>query len=84
MQEKSIAMAYVPWQKFHHVMGASDGLRHGTIFKDLALPFCGKKLPLPNDQITEPVFEHVHKNTYHSMNQPRPYSVTRPNDRGCF
>lgn len=40
-QNKSLAMAYVPWQDFIHVMNGSDGLCHGTIFKELVMPFYG-------------------------------------------
>lgn len=38
-----LAMAYVPMQKFTNLYNAADGLRAGTIFKDLDLPFKGGK-----------------------------------------
>ena len=38
---KSLAMAYVPWQKWSKVLCASEGLENGTIFPDLILPFLG-------------------------------------------
>lgn len=37
--EWALAMAYVPWQKWQQVMDGRDGLAHGTIFKELVLPF---------------------------------------------
>lgn len=40
---KSLAMAYVPWQKWQNVMDGCNGLKHGTIFEDLVLSFEGKK-----------------------------------------
>lgn len=43
-----LAMAYVPWQKFDNVMDAGNGLAHGTIFKDLVLPFYGTKAACSN------------------------------------
>lgn len=42
-QKQSLAMAYVPWQTFKNVVDGYDGLRHGSIFLDLVLPFEGKK-----------------------------------------
>ena len=41
--EKSLAMAYVPWQKWQNVMDGCSALKHGTIFEDLVLPFEGAK-----------------------------------------
>ncbi len=41
--EKSLAMAYVPWQTWNNVMDGCNGLKHGTIFKDLVLSFEGSK-----------------------------------------
>lgn len=38
---KSLAMAYVPWQKWQNVMDGCNGLKNGTIFEDLVLPFKG-------------------------------------------
>lgn len=40
---KSLAMAYVPWQKWQNVMDGCNGLKHGTIFEELVLPFEGTK-----------------------------------------
>lgn len=34
-----LSMAYVPMQKWQYVVNACEGLRHGTIFKELVLPF---------------------------------------------
>lgn len=38
---KSLAMAYVPWQKWQNVMDGCNGLKNGTIFEELVLPFEG-------------------------------------------
>ncbi|MCM1245242.1 MAG: spore coat associated protein CotJA [Roseburia sp.] len=40
---KSLAMAYVPWQKWENVMDGCNGLKNGTIFEDLVLSFEGAK-----------------------------------------
>lgn len=40
---KSLAMAYVPWQHWENVMDGCNGLKHGSIFEDLILPFEGTK-----------------------------------------
>lgn len=40
---KSLAMAYVPWQKWENVMDGCNGLKNGTIFEDLVLSFEGTK-----------------------------------------
>lgn len=40
---KSLAMAYVPWQKWQNVMDGCNGLKNGTIFEDLVLSFEGTK-----------------------------------------
>ena len=46
---KSLAMAYVPWQKWQNVMDGCSVLKHGTIFEELVLPFEGSpELPAPN------------------------------------
>ncbi|MDD6207257.1 MAG: spore coat associated protein CotJA [Clostridiales bacterium] len=34
-----IGMCYVPMQKWGNLFEADEGLAHGTIFRDLALPF---------------------------------------------
>lgn len=39
----SLAMAYVPYQKFNKMFDLSKGLQMGTIFPELCLPFCGKR-----------------------------------------
>lgn len=41
--KKSLAMAYVPWQKWENVMDGCNGLKNGTIFEDLVLSFEGTK-----------------------------------------
>lgn len=38
-----IAMAYVPWQTFHHTFELCKGLQMGTIFPELCKPFCGMR-----------------------------------------
>lgn len=38
---KSLAMAYVPWQKWENVTDACSALKQGTIFDDLVLSFEG-------------------------------------------
>ena len=38
---KGLAMAYVPWQKWQNVMDGCSGLKSGTIFEELILPFEG-------------------------------------------
>lgn len=35
-----LAMAYVPMQKWRDVSDACEGLKHGTIFQELVLPYC--------------------------------------------
>ncbi len=42
-QPKSLAMAYVPWQSWQNVMDGCAGLKHGTIFEELVMPFEGVK-----------------------------------------
>ncbi|MDO4555062.1 MAG: spore coat associated protein CotJA [Lachnospiraceae bacterium] len=42
--EFSLAMAYVPFQKWQNVYQPDEGLRAGTIFKDLNLPFIGRRI----------------------------------------
>jgi hypothetical protein len=37
--ELSLAMAYVPWQKWRKVSCANKGLADGTIFEELIFPF---------------------------------------------
>ena len=41
---KPIAMAYVPWQSFTAVYEPEVALERGTIFKQLDLPYLGKKV----------------------------------------
>lgn len=41
--EKKLAMAYVPWQTWQDVMDGCNGLKHGSIFEELILPFEGTK-----------------------------------------
>ncbi|MCI5492871.1 MAG: spore coat associated protein CotJA [Lachnospiraceae bacterium] len=40
---RSIAMAYVPWQHFQNVYDPDKALRCGTIFPELNKPFLGKR-----------------------------------------
>ena len=40
---KSLAMAYVPWQKWQNVMDGCSGLKSGTIFEELVLSFEGSR-----------------------------------------
>ena len=40
--DKSLAMAYVPWQIWRDLYEAEKGFQCGTIFKELNLPFLGK------------------------------------------
>lgn len=37
---RSLAMAYVPSQKFENLYPEADALRHGTLFVGLDLPYC--------------------------------------------
>ncbi len=38
-----IAMAYVPWQKFHSLYDLEKGFHAGTIFPELDKPFLGRR-----------------------------------------
>lgn len=38
----SLAMAYVPWQKWEMLYEDEKALSAGTIFPSLDLPFCGR------------------------------------------
>lgn len=38
-----LAMAYVPWQTFHHTFDLCKALQAGTVFPELCKPFCGKR-----------------------------------------
>ncbi len=40
--EMSLAMAYVPWQKWKKIYNICDGFQRGTIFCELDKPFHGK------------------------------------------
>lgn len=40
--DKSLAMAYVPWQTWRDIYEAEKGFRCGTIFQELNMPFLGK------------------------------------------
>lgn len=40
---KTLAIAYVPWQKYEELFPDEAALSNGTIFKELCLPFCGKR-----------------------------------------
>ena len=40
--DKSLAMAYVPWQTWRDIYDAEKGLERGTIFQELDMPFLGK------------------------------------------
>ena len=37
------AFAYVPYQKFENLYPANEALWHGTLFKDLDIPFSSYK-----------------------------------------
>lgn len=37
----TLAMVYVPEQKFDLIYDLSDAMKHGTIFKELNMPFTG-------------------------------------------
>lgn len=39
MEEYSVAMGYIPWQQWQQPYSPEQGLRKGTIFPDLDLPF---------------------------------------------
>jgi hypothetical protein len=39
----SLAMAYVPFQRFENLYDAEKALQRGTLYKDLDLPFYGGK-----------------------------------------
>ena len=41
--DKALAMAYVPWQRFGQTYDLSKALCAGTIFPELDKPFCGKR-----------------------------------------
>ncbi len=41
LSAKPLAMAYVPWQSFENVLDGKLGLKKGSIFEDLVLPFIG-------------------------------------------
>lgn len=43
LENKPLAMAYVPWQSFENVSEPSCGLAQGTIFEDLVFPFVGSQ-----------------------------------------
>ena len=38
-----LAMAYVPMQHYDQMFELGRGLREGTIFPELCLPFCGRR-----------------------------------------
>ena len=40
--EKSLAMAYVPWQVWRDIYEVEKGFHCGTIFQELNMPFLGK------------------------------------------
>lgn len=40
--DKSLAMAYVPWQTWCNIYEAEKGFHRGTIFQELDMPFLGK------------------------------------------
>ena len=41
--DMSLAMAYVPWQKWQNIYAVDKGFHCGTIFQELNLPFSGKR-----------------------------------------
>ncbi len=44
MQNKALAMAYIPWQKWDTVYKEEVALERGTIFPELDLPFLGEEV----------------------------------------
>lgn len=40
---KSLAMAYVPYQEFEELYDDTEALYNGTLFKKLNLPFLGRR-----------------------------------------
>lgn len=40
--DKSLAMAYVPWQTWRDIYEVEKALEHGTIFRELDMPFLGR------------------------------------------
>lgn len=44
MEGISLAMAYVPWQRWGNLYQPEEGFHCGTIFKDLDLPFTGRRM----------------------------------------
>ncbi len=40
----SLAMAYIPWQKWKKVYTNDVGFTRGTLFSDLDLPFLGEEV----------------------------------------
>lgn len=43
LQGMALAMAYVPWQPYDNLYSLSQGLRRGTIFRDLDFDFMGRR-----------------------------------------
>lgn len=41
LESLPIAMGYVPWQHYNGTFNLTKGLKMGTIFPELCLPFCG-------------------------------------------
>lgn len=41
LESLPIAMGYVPWQHYNGTYDLAKGLKMGTIFPELCLPFCG-------------------------------------------
>ncbi|MCI5596485.1 MAG: spore coat associated protein CotJA [Lachnospiraceae bacterium] len=39
-----LAMACVPWQRWREIYQPDEGLSCGTIFKELNLPFTGRRV----------------------------------------
>ena len=42
MDHASLAMAYVPWQRWEELFCPEEALRRGTAFPSLEKPFCWK------------------------------------------
>lgn len=42
LSEMPLAMAYVPWQKWHNIYEICKGFQRGTIFCELDKPFLGR------------------------------------------
>lgn len=44
LEEMPLAMSYVPWQVWRDIFQPDEALHCGTIFKELNLPFTGRRV----------------------------------------